>query len=196
MNWPKMDINFQRWLNFRRVARLCFICVNLWPNSSLLAQEAAPPTLDHGTPQPRDAEFNAAAPRSTTAAPSPEIPDIARLDEIFKQSSLGKDADDRRLHLEWRRLANQAANDPQVAAAKSAVELARTDLEKRQRLRAYYEIYYGRMRTLAATTELRAALNTLKEAHLAQTNQPRVRPATDGSMPTPPPVHKGKHSRY
>src|SRR4029077_2055863 len=97
---------------------------------------------------------------TATAAPSPEIPDIARLDEIFKQSSLGKDADDRRLHLEWRRLANQAANDPRVAAAKSAVELARTDLEKRQRLRAYYEIYYGRMRTLAASGEMRAALNT------------------------------------
>src|ERR1041385_7815072 len=84
-----------------------------------------------GSPPPR--------PRTT---PEPKIPELSQVDEIFKQTSLGKEADERRLHIEWRQLANLVVNDADIAAAKRSAESSRTDLEKRQRLRNYYELYY------------------------------------------------------
>src|SRR5207248_8901625 len=107
--------------------------------------------------------------------------------EIFKQTSLGKEADERRLHLEWRDLANRVINDPDVVAAKRAADTARTDLEKRQLLRAYYDLYYGRMRAMASSPEMKKALDELKLAHLSRTSQRRVRPEEDADLPTPSP---------
>ena len=154
-----------------------------------LAQDAAPPSVDFGS---RKNEQNVPAP-----APSvpPDLPELSQLDQVFKRTSLGKEADERRLHIEWRHLANQAANDPDVVAAKTVVHSAHTDLEKRQLLREYYNLYYGRMRARAATAEMKTALDQLKEAHLSQINQPRVRPATDGALPTPTPEHKHKNKK-
>src|SRR5437588_12186436 len=74
-----------------------------------------------------------------TVTPEPTVPERAQIDEIFKQTSLGKEADERQLHIEWRQLANRVVNDSDIAAAKAAANSARTDLEKRQRLREYYD---------------------------------------------------------
>jgi hypothetical protein len=142
-----------------------------------------------------DSGLQTTAPRPTPvprATPAPTVPERAQIDEIFKQTSLGKDADERRLHLEWRDLENRIANDPEIIAAKRSAENARTDLEKRQRLRDYYNLYYGRMRTLASSSQMRAALDQLRLAHVSRTAQPRVRSAEDSSLPTPSPTPKKK----
>jgi hypothetical protein len=144
----------------------------------LRAQDAAPPRVDLKVP-----EVPAATP-----LPSPDVPDISQIDEIFKKTSLGKQADERRLHVAWRQLANAVANDPEVIAAKAATQGLRTDLEKRQRLRAYYTIYYERMKAKATSDDIRSAIEGLKASHLSMTAQPRVRPKTDGSAATPPPA--------
>jgi len=78
----------------------------------LRAQDAAPPQVDLKVP-----EVPAATP-----LPSPDVPDISQIDEIFKRTSLGKEADERRLHVAWRQLANEVANDPEVIAAKAATQ--------------------------------------------------------------------------
>jgi hypothetical protein len=126
------------------------------------------------------------------AAPEATVPERAQIDEIFKQTSLGKEADERRLHIEWRQLQNQIVNEPDIVAAKRSAESARTDLEKRQRLRDYYDLYYGRMRVLARSAEMKTALDQVKIAHLTQTTQPRVRHETDAGLPTPSPTPKKK----
>jgi hypothetical protein len=144
----------------------------------LRAQDAAPPNVDLKVP-----EVPAATP-----LPSPDVPDISQIDEIFKRTSLGKQADERRLHVAWRQLANEVANDPEVIAAKAATQGLRTDFEKRQRLRVYYTIYYERMKAKATSDDIRSAIERLKASHLGMTAQPRVRPETDGSAATPPPA--------
>jgi hypothetical protein len=134
---------------------------------------------------------------ATQAAPTPEpsVPELPQIDEIFKQTSLGKEADERRMHLEWRQLANRVGNDPEIVAAKKSAESARTDLEKRERLRAYYNIYFGKMRALASTAEMKTALDAVKSEHLSHINQPRVRHATDEALPTPTPERRHKHGK-
>jgi len=160
----------------------------------LRGQDAAPRSVDlySGQKQPE-----------ATATPSPpngpDVPELSQLDEAFKQPSLGKEGDERRLHIEWRQLKNRIVNDPQVREAKAAAQAARTDLEKRNGLRNYYNIYYGRMSALAVSVEMKLALEGLKTAHQGSLNQPRVRPSTDGSLPTPTPTptpgHKHKKDR-
>ena len=127
--------------------------------------------------------------------PEPSIPELPQIDEIFKQTSLGKEADEQRMHIEWRQLANRVATDPEILAAKKSAEAARTDLEKRQRLRAYYDIYYGKMRALASSTQMKSALDTVKAEHLSHINQPRVRHLTDEALPTPTAEPRHKHKK-
>jgi hypothetical protein len=126
------------------------------------------------------------------AAPQATVPERAQIDEIFKQTSLGKEADERRLHIEWRQLQNQVVNEPDIVAAKRSAESARTDLEKRQRLRDYYDLYYGRLRVVARSAEMKTALDQLRIAHLSRTTQARVRHETDSDLPTPSPTPKKK----
>lgn len=154
--------------------------------SILYAQDAAPPRVDLNVP-----EIPAATP-----LPSAELPDISQIDEIFKQTSLGKQADEQRLHLEWRKLANEVANDPQVIAAKAATDGLRTDFEKRQQLRAYYNLYYEHMKAKATSADMKLAIDRLKQSHLSQTAQPRVRPKTDGVMNTPAPTPNEKEKKH
>ncbi len=130
-----------------------------------------------------------------SATAEPTIPERAQIDEIFKQTSLGKEADERRLHLEWRELANRVVNDPDIVAAKRAADAAHTDLEKRQRLRAYYDLYYGRMRALASSSEMKAALDQLRLTHVSHTSQHRVRSVEDASLPTPSATPKKKEQK-
>jgi hypothetical protein len=166
----------------------------------LNGQDAAPPAVDlyPGQKQPDI---------TPTAIPSlepngPDVPELSQLDEAFKPKSLGKEADERRLHVEWRQLKNRLAADPELRAAKAAAQAARTDLEKRNGLRNYYNIYYERMSALAPSVEMKLALESLKTAHQNTLNQPRVRPSPTAtpapgasSTPAPTPSAKQKHHK-
>lgn len=138
---------------------------------TLHAQEATQPTVDL---QPRPNEANTPLP---TPAATPNVPELSQLDEVFSQTTLGKTADEYRTRVQLRKLQNKVANEPAVVAAKKAAESARTDLEKRERLRDYYNIYYGRMAAYASSAELKKALNESKAEHLKRLAQPRVRPS-------------------
>ena len=124
--------------------------------------------------------------RTPTTEPTipPNLPDVSQLDALFKQSSLGRAADQLRLHTEWRRLRNQITNLPDVVAAKKAADAARTDLEKRQLLRRYYEICYAHMQALAREPDVKVGLQAMKAEHLKTLDQPRVRPSASPA-PTP-----------
>jgi hypothetical protein len=151
----------------------------------LYAQDAAPPSVDlyEGREQ--------LEPTPSPVPPNgPELPEISQLDQAFsKPRSLGKAADEARVHVEWRQLKNRTVNDPEVQAAKAYAQAARTDLEKRNRLRNYYNVYYERMSALASTPEIKLALQALMTSHQSLLDQPRVRPSPtpEGSTPTPAP---------
>jgi hypothetical protein len=150
----------------------------------LHGQEAAPPTVDLYEQQDQ------LEPSPTIPPNGPDLPEISQLDQTFsKPRSLGKDADAARVHIEWRQLKNRTVNDPEVQAAKAYAQAARTDLERRKRLRNYYEIYYARMSALAKTPEIKLALQALKANHLVILDQPRTRPSPtpEGASPTPTP---------
>jgi hypothetical protein len=112
-------------------------------------------------------------------------PALSELDAAFQKSPLAQEAEEQRLHLEWRQLQNRTAHDPEVMAAKAAATTAKTDLEKRERLRAYYTIYYAHMRALASAPEVKSYLDGKKAAALDSLSQRRVRPE-----PSPRPSRK------
>jgi hypothetical protein len=118
----------------------------------------------------------------TVPALAKTAPALSELDAPFQKSPLVKEAEEYRLHVEWRQLQNRAADDPEVMAAKAATTAARTDLEKRARLRAYYTVFYAHMQALASTPEVKNYLEGQKAAVLNSLAQPRVRPT-----PTPHP---------
>ena len=132
-------------------------------SSSTSPQETTTPSISPALPQ-----------NETTA---PRIPAIDELDRAFKQSSLGKAADEARLHAQWRELSNRIINDRDLVDARANAGKAKTDLEKRRRLRAYYTMFYDRMRTQAGSQELKSYIDTHKTQHLALLAQNRVRPS-------------------
>src|SRR4029077_357613 len=144
-------------------------------------QEAAPPSVDlyQGQEQPE--------PTPSPPPNGPELPELKQLDQSFKPPSLGADADGAKLRIEWRQLRNRTVNDPEVQAAKTYAQSARTDLEKRNRLRNYYDAYYERMSALATTPGIKVALQALKMSHQGFLAQPNVRPTPDTSTPSPTP---------
>ena len=146
----------------------------------LRGQDAAPPNVDLYEEQDQ------LEPTPSPEPPNgPELPEISQLDQNFsKPRSLGPQADELRVHKEWRQLKNRTVNDPEVQAAKAYAQAARTDLEKRNRLRNYYNVYYQRMSALAATPEIKLALQALKTSHQGLLAQPRVRPTPDTSTPS------------
>jgi hypothetical protein len=144
-------------------------------------QEAAPPSVDLF---PEQEEVSPTPPPN-----GPELPELKQLDDSFKPKSLGKEADALQVQALWRQLKNRTVNDPDVQAARKYAQAARTDLEKRNRLRAYYDVYYQRMSALATTPELKIALQAQKETHQTRLAQPRVRPtATPEFSGTPSPT--------
>jgi hypothetical protein len=168
-----------------KVVKLVMLAMVAAGISPMLGQNAAQPTADlHAKASPEILP-------TPIPANSPELPELSQLDEIFKQTSLGKTADDYRTHVEWRKLENQVANDPAVVAAQKTAASARTDLEKRKRLGEYYKIYYERMQALAATPEMKAALDGFKAGHLGMLIQPRVRP-TPSPAPSATPAPSAK----
>jgi hypothetical protein len=152
-------------------------------------QDAAPSTVDLQSPRDQPA-----VPAETPPNP-PDLPELSKLDEAFKQTSLGQDADEYRMRVELRRLQNEAASDPAVIAAKNSAEAARTDLEKRQRLGDYYNLFYDRMRTRTSDGAMRKRLDLEKSAHLKILEQPRVRHAAVSASPTPSPEGKQKKQK-
>ena len=111
----------------------------------------------------------------TNARPE-NVPELSQLDEAFKQTSMGKAADTQKLRVEWRQLQNKVADDEDLIAMKRTANAARTDLEKREKLRAYYKLYYGRLRRFPMSAEMRQYLDAMETAHLGLTAQSRVRP--------------------
>ena len=152
---------------------------------SARAQELAPSAVDLTT-KPAERNPAAATPTPTPASELPDLPELSQLDEIFKQTSLGKTADEFRVHIEWRRLRNRVANDPEVIAARKAADAAHTDLEKRQRVRRYYDVYYTRMQALADRPEIKAALEAMKTQHVGLADQNHVRPSPSPSATATP----------
>jgi hypothetical protein len=133
------------------------------------AQEAADVDLSAKRPQKNtDAEPVNARPEN--------VPELSQLDEAFKQTSMGKAADTQKLRLEWRQLQNRVVNDEDLIAIKRAANAARTDLEKREKLRAYYKLYYARLRRFPMSSEMRQYIDAMETAHLGLTAQSRVRP--------------------
>ncbi|PZR75782.1 MAG: hypothetical protein DLM73_04375 [Chthoniobacterales bacterium] len=135
---------------------------------------------------------------NTSPASHKKAPPLTELDAAFQKTPLGGAAEEQRLHLEWRQLQNQTAHDPEVVAAKEAVNGTKTDVEKRARLHAYYKIYYAHMLALATAPEVKNYLEAKKNEILNSLAQPRVRPEptthhtqtprpTPASTPTPTP---------
>jgi hypothetical protein len=146
----------------------------------LYGQDAAQPSVDlyEGAKQPN------ITPTPIPELNGPNLPELPQLDEAFKPKSLGKEVDERRIHIQWRQLKNRVENDPQVRAAKASAQAARTDLERRNRFHNYYDVYYARMSALASSPELKVALEAQKSAHVSSLAQPNVRPSPSAS-PTP-----------
>src|SRR5437899_2608214 len=158
----------------------------------ICAQEAAPPSVDLYEALP-DATVTPTVPPN-----GPELPELKQLDATVKALNLGSDAEGTKLRVEWRQLRNRTVNDPQVQAAKAYALAARTDLEKRNRLREYYSIYYQRMSALTTNVEIKLALEGFKVGHQGSLDQPRVRPSPtpEGATPTAtvaPPKKKQAH---
>ena len=123
---------------------------------------------------------------NTSPVPKKNVPSLSELDAAFQHSSLGAAVEEQRLHLEWRKLKNRASADPEVIAAKKSIETGRTDVDKRNLMRAYYKIFYARMQALAETPEIKAYLEQRKKDSLNNLAQPHVRPeptATPSATP-------------
>ena len=188
----------------KRIWQLIF-CVTVWPAACGVAQDSLPqkdaPAATASasttpTPIPQSALGLIPPPLpspvggNAPAASAPIIPDLSQLDQIFKQTTPGKEAVAYRQHAEWRELKNRTLNDPAVTAAQAAAQAASTDLEKRNQLRLYYAVFYARMRALASTPEMGGYLDSMKKTHLDLVDQPRVRPTPEQEKkpePTPKP---------
>ena len=111
------------------------------------------------------------------------VPELSQIDDMFKQTSMGKAADAQKLRVEWRQLKNKVVNDPELIAMKRAAETAHTDLEKRRKLRAYYKLYFARVRRFPMSPEMKPYVDAMEASQLGLTAQSRVRPT-----PTAPPT--------
>jgi hypothetical protein len=148
------------------------------------ATPSARPKLD--IPEiPMTVEPAPLVPNTATVPKKKDLPSISELDAQFPHSSLGQQVEEQKLHLEWRKLQNRVILEPEVIAAKKAIDSARTDVDKRNLMRAYYKLFYGRMQALAETPEVKGYLEQKKQTVLGALAQPHVRPE-----PTPRPTAK------
>jgi hypothetical protein len=170
-----------------KILGLAILAVVIAAALMLRGQDAAPPSVDLYEEQDQ------LEPTPSPVPPNgPELPEVSQLDQTFKQPrSLGPQADQLRVHKEWRELRNRIVNDPTVQAAKAYAQAARTDLEKRNRLKNYYNVYYDRMSALATTPEIKLALQALKTSHQWMLAQPNVRPSPTPENFTPTPTPSG-----
>jgi hypothetical protein len=70
-------------------------------------------------------------------------------------------------------------NDQDLHAIKASAARAPTDLERRHRLKAYYDLYYKKLRSMAETPDLKSYLDAQEAAHKLTLLQPRVRHQSD-----------------
>ena len=109
----------------------------------------------------------------------PLVPELQQLNQLFKQSSLGRVADEARLHLQMAKLETRIRNDDELHAALASAQRARTDLEKRHCLKSYYHLYYNKLRTLAEMPDLKTYLDLQETVHTVILLQPKTRHETD-----------------
>lgn len=109
----------------------------------------------------------------------PAGPDLQLLNSFFKQTSLGKVADEYRLHLQMAALETRIRNDADLHELKASADKAHTDLERRHRLKTYYQLYFKKLGALASTPELQAYLKAQQAGHEMNLLQPRVRHEPD-----------------
>src|SRR6266550_4210917 len=187
---PEIRLHWERKLGMKIYGSI-FLVMLVGAALVIRGQEAAPPSVDlyQGQEQPE----------ATPSLPpnGPELPELKQLDQSFKPPSLGTAAEGAKMRVEWRQLRNRTVNDPAVQAAKTYAQSARTDLEKRNRLREYYDVYYQRMSALATTPEIKLTLQALTTSHEGLLAQPRVRPTPPGSpTPSPPPAKKKQAHKH
>ncbi len=106
---------------------------------------------------------------------TPNVPSVQQLDEELKPKPLSEASENYRLQIEWRKLRNQATNDPAVKAARAATERAHTDLERRGLLAKYFNVFFDKMIAIGPP-EMKAYLNDHRREYLRALPQPRVRP--------------------
>ena len=117
-----------------------------------------------------------------TALPQiPAGPDLQMLNTLFKQTSLGKVADEHRLHLQMAALETHIRNDDDLHELKASADKAGTDLERRHRLKTYYQLYFKKLRARASTPDLQDYLRAQQAAREASLLQPRVRHEPDAA---------------
>ena len=109
----------------------------------------------------------------------PAAPELQQLNEFFKKTSLGKIADEHRLHLQMVALETQIRNDEDLHVLKASALKAPTDLERRHWLKSYYELYFKKLRTLATTPDLKTYLDAREATRKISLLQPRVRHESD-----------------
>jgi hypothetical protein len=127
------------------------------------------------------------APTLGAEAIRPVVPTVPELDASFAPKPLSPEMDNYRRHIEWRKLRNRVQNEPAVKQALRRAEIAPTDLEKRERLRDYYELLYAKMSAIASA-DMKPFLEQRKAETLGTLPQPRVRPETlrlTGAKPAP-----------
>ncbi len=122
------------------------------------------------------------APASLPKAPT--APELDLLNSYFKSTSLGKAADEHRLHLQMAALETRIRNDEDLHALQATALRAPTDLERRLRLEEYYGLYFGKLRGFASTPELKTYIDAQEAAHKLLLLQPRVRHETDEAKAT------------
>ena len=112
----------------------------------------------------------------------PKIPatqELQQLNEFFKKTSLGKVADEHRLHLQMVALETRIRNDQDLHALKATALKVPTDLERRHWLKSYYELYFKKLRALATTPDLKAYLDAQEATRKLSLLQPKVRHESD-----------------
>ena len=159
------------------------------PSPANASTQRATAQLDASLPTPSPSATAAIEPPSIipsnilpppNALPNvPTIPDLEQLNAFFKQTSLGKTADDYRLHLQTAELQTRIRNDQDLHALKAKAMRVLTDLERRHLLKAYYQLYYSKLRALTTAPDLIAYLNSQEAGYEASLLQPRVRHETD-----------------
>lgn len=146
--------------------------------------QAAPPAAAPSPSVTESVEPPSLIPPNILPAPDslpkiPAAPEIEQLKSYFKTTSLGKAADEHRLHLQMVALEAGIRNDEDLRATKALAMQAPTDLERRHRLKDYYGRYFGKLRALATTPELKEYLTAQEATRKLALLQPRVRHVTD-----------------
>ena len=150
--------------------------------ANLAAQPPATPSPSPSVPiePPSLIPPNILPPPGAESLPQmPGAPELEQLNALFKQSSLGKVADEARLHLQMAQLETRIRNDEDLRVARATADAMGTDLERRHRLKSYYHLYYDKLRSLATTPELKAYVDGQEAAHILLLLQPKVRHETD-----------------